>query len=164
MAKAALKGKYNMVERAAPACMPAPDGVPCWVSADDVWLQAGVATNEVNVMRTTSAISGSVRINPACVTETLLPLKDRILGSCLRSDGKTMRLSWRYNKFTGACKPPAQLKLSEWREILSWHQVELGENVGDDILLSSWDGVIQFSDELIARNPLILLRQSNGQA
>ncbi len=75
-----------------------------------------------------------------------------------------MRLSWRYNKFTGACKPPALLKLGEWREILSWHQVELGENVGDDILLSSWDGVIQFSDELIARNPLILLRQSNGQA
>ena len=97
-------------------------------------------------------------MNPACVTETLLPLKDRILGSCLRSDETTMRLSWRYNKFIDACKPPALLKSSEWREILSWHQVELGDNVGDDILLPSWNGLIQFSDELLGMNSLILLR------
>lgn len=78
-------------------------------------------------------------------------------------DKETTRLSWRYNKFMEACKPPASLKLSEWREILSWDQVKLGENVGDDILLPSCDGLIQFSDELLGRNSLILLRESNGQ-
>ena len=79
-------------------------------------------------------------------------------------DKETTRLSWRYNKFMEACKPPAPWELREWRENRSRHQIKLGENVGDDILLPSWNYLIQFSDELITRNPLILLRQSNGQA
>lgn len=78
-------------------------------------------------------------------------------------DKETTRLSWRYNKFMEACKPPAPWELREWRENRSRHQVKLGENVGDDILLPSCDGLIQFSDELLGRNSLILLRESNGQ-
>lgn len=68
----------------------------------------------------------------------------------LWSDEKMTILSWRYNKFIEACKPPARLKLSESREICSWHQVEFCEDVGDNILASAGQhGLIQFWDELV---------------
>jgi hypothetical protein len=68
----------------------------------------------------------------------------------LWSDEKMLLLSGRYNKFIEACKPPARLELSEWREIHSRHQVEFREDVGDNILASAGQhGLIQFGDELV---------------
>lgn len=75
-----------------------------------------------------------------------------------------MLLSWRYNKFTDTCKPPARLEFCEWREIPSRDQVELGENVGDDILASGQQSLIQFRDELICGDALIILREPGIEA
>lgn len=73
-------------------------------------------------------------------------------------------LSWRYNKFILACKPPARLELRDRREIHSGHQVELGKNVGDNILLSGQHGLIQFRDELVAEDALVFLLEPGCEA
>ncbi len=79
-------------------------------------------------------------------------------------DEKMMRLSWRYNKFTKACKPPALLELSESREIRLRHQIEFCENVGNDILLSGRYGLIQFSNEFVPSDPLVFLLEPGRQS
>jgi hypothetical protein len=57
-----------MVERADSACIPAPDAVPCDVSEDEGWLQAGTAIMEQNVKTTMSVTSGRLLQSPLVFT------------------------------------------------------------------------------------------------
>ena len=85
--------------------MPAPDAVPCCVSADEGWLQAGTVIIEKNVNATMSVTNGSLLKSPQRFTcESSLFFKTAVFDEY--ENGHDVS-AMGYNKFAYECKAPA---------------------------------------------------------
>ena len=112
--------------------MPAPEAVPCWVSEDDDWLQAGTEIIEQNAKVTMNVTSRNWLRRPLCIT----------YDSSFFSGNGNHRKSCGYNKFVSECKPPAVTNANGKNLLNVGDLIEFTQDVGQDILLAVDDGLV----------------------